>query len=134
MIAAYEPAIVTTLRRYHHRGAPPSLLRRLAGGPRDWRLLNDWWGIDGVVRGLGSVQELASPLLGDQILTLSAGERRIALVQLADTFSEARHPFPTQESLARYFGVSRRQIQWDLERLRDEGRIARRLVGGADAL
>ena len=48
MIApAWEPLLVTTLRRYQRRGAPPSLLQRLAGGRRDWRLLNEFWCLDG---------------------------------------------------------------------------------------
>lgn len=132
---SWEPLIVTTLRRFHRGGAPVTLLVRIAGGARDWRLLNDWWGIDGVVRGPRAVHDLTSPMLGDQILTLSAGERRIALVQIAEWFGEAHQRFPTHESLAAYFGVSRRQIEWDLARLQNEGAIAERLlleVGIAD--
>jgi hypothetical protein len=43
----YEPAIVRILRSCLRRGAPPSLLVRVAGGEHHWRLLNNWWGIDG---------------------------------------------------------------------------------------
>jgi hypothetical protein len=48
---AYEPMLVTTLRRYQRRGVPASLLTRIAGGATAWRLLNDWWSIDGAIRG-----------------------------------------------------------------------------------
>jgi hypothetical protein len=132
--SSYEPMLVTTLRRYHRRGSPASLLTRIAGGAMAWRLLNDWWSIDGTVRGrTGGTDEAKSPMLGDQLLTLSGSERRIALVQLADVFGEARRPFPARTALARYFGVTERQIRWDLGVLASRGEIADRLVEGGDA-
>jgi hypothetical protein len=72
---------------------------------------------------------VTSPVLGDQLLTLSGVERRIALVQLADAFGEARRPFPARMALARYFGVTERQIRWDLGLLASRGEIADRLAG-----
>ncbi|MCW5737343.1 MAG: hypothetical protein KIS73_24670 [Enhydrobacter sp.] len=121
--AAWEPMIVTTLRRYLRRGASPALLMRLAGGRRAWRLLNDWWNIDGSadVRALDRASE---PLLGAPLTGLSADERRIAIEQLAALFAESRRPFPTVATLAAYFGVSRQQVTWDLALLEYGGAIA----------
>lgn len=128
-IAAYEPAIVTTLRRYMTRGASRSLLHRLAGGARDWRLLNEWWNIDGVPR-----RPPPERTVDPRVLAMSVCERRIALVQLADDYGEARAAFPRHGDLAEAFGVSLSQINHDLCALRSSGRIASRLaMEGADA-
>jgi hypothetical protein len=43
----YEPPLVRLLRSCLRRGAPLSLLARVAGGEHHWRQLNNWWGIDG---------------------------------------------------------------------------------------
>ena len=126
--AAYEPPIVTVLRLYAARGASLGLLQRLAGGARDWRLLNDWWNIDG--RALPRPR----PAPSEPVLVLSTGERRIALVQIADQYGEARVPFPGHADLAEAFGVTVGHITLDLAALRVAGRIAPRLaMVGADA-
>lgn len=117
---AWEPMLVTTLRRFHRRGASVQLLLRLAGGARAWRLLNDWWDIDGSVRhGASALPHAATPL-GDPLTGLSGEERRIALAQIAEQFDEIGRPLPTHATLAAYFGVSASQIRWDLGVLEHE--------------
>lgn len=111
----YEPGIVTTLRVYVRRGAPASLLLRIAGGPRWWRELNDRWNLDG--QGPGP----AVPVLRDGVLNLSTAERRIALGQIADECAQAGRSLPTLIDLAAHFGVSRHTISADLGRLRGTG-------------
>ncbi len=122
--SSWEPMIVTTLRRYWRRGASPALLLRLAGGGRAWRLLNDWWNIDGSVRGHAGDAAHATALLGAPLTGLCAEERRIAIAQLAELFRAAGRPFPLQTTLADYFGVSRQQIVWDIGLLEHSGAIA----------
>ena len=122
----YEPLIVTTLRRYCRRGAPESLLVRLAGGPRDWRQLNDRWNLDG--RAVGKDAPARVDLQDALGSHLSAAERRIALAQLADECAVAGTVLPTLTELGRYFGVSRHSIVRDLEILRDGGHLSWRLV------
>lgn len=121
----YEPIIVATLRRYLRRGASPGLLRRLAGGARDWRLLNDWWNVDGRGAGL-QVGKPDRPALelGDPIPGLSVGERRLVLLQIAEECDELGARFPGSVALAVYFDVSRHQVDNDLQVLRDMGRLA----------
>lgn len=121
---AWEPLIVTTLRRYVRRGASPALLMRLAGGRHAWRLLNDWWNLDGNPRAQAADTQADSALFGEPLTGLSADERGIALAQLAALFHEARRPFPTHATLAAYFGVSRQRIAWDLALLEYGGAIA----------
>lgn len=127
--ASFEPPIVRTLRRYWQRGASERLLVRLAGGRRDWRLLNEWWNIDGsVLRPQAPVPDAPAPVLDAAVLSLGTAERRIALVQIADDYAEARRPFPTGETLARHFGCAVHQIHHDLDVLREQGLVAWRLV------
>lgn len=124
----WEPMLVTTLRRFHRRGASARLLLRLAGGARAWRLLNDWWDIDGSVRrGADATPHGATPL-GEPLTGLSADERRIALAQIADQFEEAGRPLPAHATLAAYFGVSCSQIVWDFGVIEHEAAFGRRLV------
>jgi len=121
----YEPIIVTTLRRYVRRGAPAGLLQRLAGGPRDWRLLNDWWNVDG--SGAGILLRAAGRRaidLGDGVSGLSLGERRIAILQIADECHAVGAALPAATKLAPFFRVSRQCIVSDLAVLRDRGELA----------
>lgn len=121
----YEPMLVTTLRRYYRRGAPESLLVRLAGGLSDWRHLNGRWNVDGraVVK---PVPMTIEPF--DCPVHLSVAERRIALVQLADDCATAAALFPTLTVLGRCFGVSRHTIANDLDVLKTSGQLAWHLV------
>jgi hypothetical protein len=138
---SHEPMIVTTLRRYSRRGAPLSLLSRLAGGTGQWRRLNEWWNIDGTV--VGRAMSIASgppPLVGEpgqagnQGGTLSTAERRIWICQLADEYAASRHPFPSLFTLADLFGVKPGTISHDLRVLSTQERIAWRLVVSATGL
>lgn len=86
----YEPPIVTTLRRTFRRGAPESLMQRLAGGPAAWRQLNERWNLDG--RAVDTRAPASVDLLEPLGAPLSIAERRIALLQLADECAlEPRH-------------------------------------------
>ena len=122
----YEPLIVTTLRRYFRRGAPESLIVRLAGGPAAWRQLNECWNLD------GRAAETPAPASVDLPESLGAhlsiAERRIALVHLADECALACTVLPTLTALGRYFGVSRHVIAYDLEVLRNSGKLSWHLV------
>lgn len=122
----YEPLIVTTLRRYFRRGAPESLVVRLAGGPAAWRQLNERWNLDGraVEKRASASVEIPEPLGAH----LSIAERRIALLQLADECALAGTVLPTLTALGRYFGVSRHVIAYDLEVLRQSGKLSWHLV------
>jgi hypothetical protein len=123
MIGMYEPIIVTTLRRYHGRGASNRLLTRLAGGPRDWRLLNESWNIDGRLAHVAPELPPADRD-GDAVLKLSAAERRLAILQIADETAARRAEFPKAVKLADYFGVSRQSIEFDLQDLTRRGALA----------
>ena len=127
--AVWEPPIVTTLRHYLHRRAPPSLLVRLAGGIANWRWLNATWNIEG--RAYRSIllpkDGAALPFLG---FDLCPEERRVALLQLAVDYVDAGELFPTSVDLGDHFGVSRCCIDNDLQSLRDGGRITVSLAGG----
>lgn len=126
---AWEPIIVTTLRRYVRRRAPASLVQRLAGGAAPWRLLNETWDIDGHATRAAitlipvAARERRSPLpeLG---VVLSLGERRIALLQIIVDYAVAGETFPASSQLARYLGCHPDTINGDLDWLRSEGRIA----------
>lgn len=123
----YEPLIVTTLRHYRRRGAPESLLVRLAGGARDWRHLNATWNLDGSRPVAASVSIAIEPIDGSAY-PLSAAERRIGLLQLADDCTAAGVVLPTLKVLGGLFGVSRYVIAHDLEVLRRDGRLDWHLV------
>lgn len=120
----YEPLIVTTLRRYFRRGAPESLIQRLVGGPAAWRQLNERWNLDGRAVETQAPVDLLEPLGAH----LSIAERRIALLQLADECALAGAVLPTLTALGRYFGVSRHVIAYDLEVLRESGKLSWHLV------
>ena len=124
--AGWEPPIVTALRRYARRGASMSLLQRLAGWARDWRLLNDWWNID------GRAVQTPQPAPDEPMPAMSTGERRLALVQIAEEYGEARLPFPGHADLAEAFGVTLRLITHDLAALRAAGCISQRLAMDGD--
>lgn len=128
--APYEPIIVKTLRRYWRRGASERLLVRLAGGPRDWRLLNEWWNIDGRGMAPPPTDEVSMLPLSHPLARLSADERRIALAQMVDDCVETRHELPTRVRLGTFFGVTRSQIGVDLGQLRAAGRIAADMDAG----
>jgi hypothetical protein len=121
---SWEPIIVTTLRRYVRRGASAGLLARLAGGSRNWRLLNESWNIDGRVAHCPRLPAVDVLPLGDPLQGLSAGERRIALAQLVDDCVRQGKALPSQYRLGTWLGSSRSQVGLDLGRLRAEGRIA----------
>ncbi|MFO1081895.1 MAG: hypothetical protein U1E23_14850 [Reyranellaceae bacterium] len=125
--ASYVPEIVRTLRRYHGRHAPRSLCERIAGGRRAWRVLNEWWDLDG--SGCGRAAAAPRFDLGEPIAGLSMVERRIALQQIADECDEAGFVLPGYARLAECFGVSRGTIARDLAELCDRGIISARLVG-----
>lgn len=55
---------------------------------------------------------------------MSAAERRIALVQVADECAEAGAPMPILKVLGGFFGVSRHVIANDLDILRRDGKLA----------
>lgn len=132
MTSAYEPIIVTTLRRFARRGASPGLLQRLAGGRRDWRLLNDWWNVDGQGAGIRlRLPERVELDLGEGVPGLSLGERRLAILQIAEECAEAGASFPRVCDLAAYFDVSRHTVSSDLEILRGRGQLAPRAGEGA---
>jgi len=117
----YEPPIVVLLRRYVRRGAPASLLLRIAGGSKCWRQLNETWGIDTRDAG-GAVRVLdARPVRA--LEGLSFAERRIALLQLAEEYAAQ------DEVLAGYFGVERERIAADILVLRKEGRLTSNSAG-----
>ncbi len=125
MTGAWEPPIVTVLRRYWQRGASKALLLRLAGGPVAWRQLNEWWNIDGTATPpplLAEAAPLLSIELGDPI-AVSCAERRIALTQISCELAERETALPTSVALGRYFGVTRDMIRIDLEMLRNRGDI-----------
>jgi hypothetical protein len=132
---AYEPIIVTTLRRYVKRGASDGLLHRIAGSPRDFRILNSVWDLDG--RALHEAlsipkqdrrpRDIACP--GELGVVLSVAERRIALYQVIADRARGGKMMPTTYRLARFFGVTRGMIDNDLDVLRGEGRIACSLAG-----
>ncbi len=122
----YEPLIVTTLRRYFRRGAPESLVVRLAGGPGAWRQLNERWNLDG--RAVETRAPASVDLPESLGAHLSSGERRIALLQLADECALTGVVLPTLSGLGRYFGVSRHVIAYDLEVLRQSGKLSWHLV------
>ncbi|WP_425065099.1 hypothetical protein [Reyranella sp.] len=118
----YEPLIVTTLRRYRRRGAPESLLVRLAGGPGDWRRLNATWNLDGRRPVATSASIVIEPIDGTAY-PLSSAERRIGLRQLADECAAAGAVLPTLKVLGGLFSVSRYVIAHDLEVLRRSGQL-----------
>jgi hypothetical protein len=129
MTPVYEPIIVTTLRRFARRGASPGLLQRLAGGRRDWRLLNEWWNVDGQGAGIRlRLPERIEHDLGDCVPGLSLGERRLAILQIAEECAEAGASFPRVGELAAYFDVSRHTVSGDLEVLRVRGQLAPRVA------
>lgn len=114
--ARYEPIIVTTLRRYMRRGAPDSLLMRLAGGRGDWAVLNQVWDIDGTARlvpkGWRDRPRLA---LDDEGLSLGFAERRIALRQIVEECARRGLQCPRPDRLARYLGCTPRMVRDDLQ-------------------
>jgi hypothetical protein len=125
-VRRYEPLIVTTLRRYFRRGVPESLVVRLAGGPSAWRQLNERWNLGG--RAVGRRAPVAFEIPEALGAHLSIAERRIALLQLADECALAGTVLPTLTGLGRCFGVSRHAIAYDLEVLRESGKLSWRLV------
>ncbi len=125
--ASYEPPIVALLRRYAHRGAPPSLLQRIAGGPKYWRQLNETWGID--ARGAGRGVHVLDARPVSALEGLSFAERRIALLQLAEEYAAQDEPLPGLKVLAGYFGVERERIATDILVLRKEGRLTSNSAG-----
>lgn len=123
MITRYEPPIVTTLRRYWRRGASPTLLLRLAGGVRDWGLLNESWNIDGTRPPSGDKPAGFSEVELGEPIALSCPERRIALTQISGEAADHEVEMPTMAALGLFFGVTRHQIRVDLEALRNRGDI-----------
>lgn len=123
---AWEPIIVTTLRRYVRRQASAGVLHRIAGGAAQYRLLNDVWDFDNraLQEALGQSQDL-----GVLDFALSVEERRIALLQVIAEHDRNNRMMPTTAKLGRFFGVSRQTIDHDLDHMRAEGRIACRPVG-----
>src|SRR5471030_3058553 len=111
---AWEPMIVTTLRRYLRRGAPTSLIHRIAGGASHYHTLNRFWDLDGKVMvyaaallapdDAGPTRRARRPEpLG---VNLSAPERRIALLQLIVDCKAAGRQLPVTVTIAHYLGVS----------------------------
>lgn len=127
---AWEPPIVTTLRRYLRRRVPESLLLRLAGGMGNWRYLNATWNIDGGAYRAVPIGETPSDGYGYAGLDLSTDERRIALLQVTIDHVGTGEVFPTSIQLGRYFGVSPYCIDEDLRVLRSDGRIVVSVAGG----
>jgi hypothetical protein len=126
----WEPMIVTTLRRFVRRGAPISLLQRIAGSARDWRDLNGRWNLDG----RRVVGRKAAPVLDEGgMAALSTAERRIALLQMADECAEAGVPVPAIKALAVHFGVSRHTIACDFRLLGESGKLAWRLESDGES-
>ncbi len=125
----WEPMVVTTLRRYSARGASPGLLQRLAGGARDWRMLNEWWQLDGRLPPAAPCYDPIDfgPHAAPVLPQLSAPERRIMLVQLVADFAEANALFPSDGDLARYFGISASMIYLDFQALISQGKVASRM-------
>jgi len=122
----YEPLIVTTLRRYRQRGAPESLLVRLAGGPRDWRQLDETWNLAG--RPVPKPEPSSVEPIDGAACRLSPAERRIGLRQLAGECAASGAVLPPLKQLAAIFGVSRYVIANDLQALRRDGDLGWRLV------
>ena len=122
-VAAYEPPIVTTLRRYLHRKAPASLLFRLAGGPENRRWLNSTWGIDGRSYTPAPVDRDGPDAYGFCGIHLATEERRLALLQLAIDCIELGEVFPTSAQLSVHFDVAISCIDHDIAELRDQQKI-----------
>ena len=130
---AYEPPIVTTLRRYVRRGAPPSLLQRLAGGPRDWSLLNETWDLDG--RSWSALYRPTllgdrTPVSADPMHRLSVPERRLMLLQLVEDYARGETLFPTDTALGEWFGVSHSTVANDIRALIVDGKLTGHLAAG----
>lgn len=125
--ATYEPPIVVLLRRYVRRGAPASLLLRIAGGSKYWRQLNETWGIDD--RDAGRAVRVLDARPVRALEGLSFAERRIALLQLAEEYAAQDEPLPGLKVLAGYFGVERERIAADILVLRKEGRLTSNSAG-----
>jgi hypothetical protein len=128
---AYEPIIVTTLRRYVKRGASDGLLHRIAGSPRDFRILNSVWDLDGraLHEALSMPKSRDTACQGELGVVLSVAERRIALYQVIADRARGGKMIPTTWRLAQFFGVTRGMIDNDLDVLRGQGRIACSLAG-----
>lgn len=122
----YEPLIVTMLRRYRQRGAPESLLVRLAGGPRDWRQLDEMWNLAG--RTVSKPAPVSVEPIDGAACRLSPAERRIGLRQLAAECGAADAVLPSLKQLGAIFGVSRHVIANDLLALRHTGQLGWHLV------
>jgi hypothetical protein len=122
----YEPMIVTTLRSWHRRRAPKSLLRRLAGGEAHWRRLNAQWSIDGtaaLVRALAAPDRPPPPDDdGEPAPRLSPDERTIMLGQIVRDYVAAGQPVPLHR-LRRLFAISGSLLQRELSHLRQQGEI-----------
>jgi hypothetical protein len=137
----YEPLIVTTLRRYSRRGASIALLQRLAGGARNWRVLNRAWDLDGstasaAVAMFAELEREAAAAEGDGpapvaerldvaglAVPLSAAERRIALVQIVADHAERAMKSPTTARLASFLGVDEGTVEDDVDWLRMAGAV-----------
>ncbi len=103
---------------------------RLAGGARDWRLLNDAWHLDErfVTRSYQPVEIDPQALPpNDPILRLTTPERRILLVQLVAEYAEGGLLFPSDGELARYFGISASQVFYDFAALIGTRRVESRI-------
>ncbi len=124
---SWEPLLVTTLRHYVRRGAPDSLLRRLAGGLRDWRLLNESWGLDGRYVPPPAHAPIEVDALSAPIPRLSTEERRLLLVQLVADYAEANALMPSDGELAHWLGITASQIWLDFQALIGTGRLCSRI-------
>jgi hypothetical protein len=128
VIPAYEPLLIMMLRRYRNRGAPQSLLERLAGGEAAWRVLNDRWHLED----LRAARKRAVVDLGPPVAGLTAGERREAMIDLADKCGDVGAAFPRIADLAAFFVVPADGVAEELELLRHSGTIAWH-IGADDA-
>lgn len=116
---SWEPIIVTLLRRHVRRGAPPSLVRRLAGGEGHFHRLNLLWDLDGrAAQRLAQLLPASEKPIGIGV-DLSPVERRIAIRQIHADYGVAGCEVPAPSRLARYFGCDRGTIDNDLAIISD---------------
>ena len=118
----YEPPLVAILRSLVRRGAPDSLLNRLAGGASAYRRLNASWLLDWPDTAIAGAGRLGSGAPWTRYeplgVALSTYERRLTLKLICIEALNAGWSVPKIEHFSSYFECSLPTVEQDMGMLK----------------
>jgi hypothetical protein len=121
MAQLQEPLLVTTLRKQIRRGAPLSLLSRIAGGEAEYRRIATTYDLRGTARKQGRPVHIVEGAKPAPENLLPAGQDR--LLEVVTGLAQAGEEYPGSMALAKTLDCSWIVIERDLRRLARKGFI-----------